>query len=41
MASPDDMKAHEGTYESFTTLLRWVVPIVAITTLIIIFLISN
>lgn len=41
MATPDDMKAHEGTYGSFTTLLRWVVPTIAIIALIIIFLISN
>ncbi|MGN6495836.1 MAG: aa3-type cytochrome c oxidase subunit IV [Tsuneonella sp.] len=40
MASPDDMKAHEGTYGSFTTLLKWVVPIVAIIAFIVILLIS-
>jgi hypothetical protein len=41
MASGNDMKAHEGTYGSFTTLLKWAVPTIAIIALIVVLLISN
>ncbi len=41
MASGNDMKAHKGTYGSFITLLKWTVPILAVTGLLIILLISN
>ncbi|WP_150125040.1 aa3-type cytochrome c oxidase subunit IV [Tsuneonella mangrovi] len=41
MADTNDMKAHEATYGSFTTLLRVAVPAIAIITLIVILIISR
>jgi hypothetical protein len=41
MATGNDIKAHEGTYGSFITLLKWSVPIIAVIALIIVILISN
>jgi hypothetical protein len=41
MASGNDMKAHEGTYGSFISLVKWTVPILAAIGLLIIVLISN
>ena len=41
MASGNDMKAHQGTYGSFITLLKWTVPVLAVTGLIVIILISS
>ena len=41
MASGNDMKAHKGTYGSFITLLKWTVPVLALTGLLVILLISN
>jgi len=41
MASGNDMKAHKGTYVSFITLLKWTVPVLALTGLLVILLISN
>ena len=38
--SGNDMKAHASTYAGFVSLLKWVVPLLAITTLIVIFVIS-
>lgn len=40
MAPADDMKAHQGTYSSFIGLLKWAVPVIAVITLFVIFLIS-
>ena len=41
MASGNDMKAHEGTYGWFISLLKWSVPTIAIITLIVIILIAE
>jgi hypothetical protein len=40
MASANDMQAAEKTYGGFISLLKWSVPIIALTALIVIFLIS-
>jgi hypothetical protein len=40
MDSAHEMKAHEKTYGWFVGLLKWTVPILALTTLIVILLIS-
>jgi hypothetical protein len=40
MQSANDMKAHEKTYDGFIGLLKWSVPLVAVLTLLIIFVIS-
>lgn len=40
MESANDMKAHNRTYGSFIGLLKWTVPIIALTTLLIIVLIG-
>ena len=40
MASGNDMKAHASTYEGFTTLLKWTVPLTAITALIVVLIIA-
>ncbi|MEZ5687824.1 MAG: aa3-type cytochrome c oxidase subunit IV [Caenibius sp.] len=40
MASGNDMKAAEKTYEGFITLLKWSAPAAAIITLIVIMLIA-
>ena len=40
MDSANDMKAHEKTYGGFIGLLKWSVPLLAVTTLIIILIIS-
>ena len=41
MATGNDMKAHNGTYGSFISLLKWTVPLLAIIGLVVILLISN
>lgn len=41
MATGNDMKAHQGTYGGFITLLKWSVPFLAILTLLIIVLIAE
>ena len=41
MVAGNDMKAHEGTYGGFVTLLKWSVPFLAILTLLIVILISE
>ena len=40
MASGNDMKAHGATYESFTGLLKWVVPGIAIVAFVVVLIIS-
>lgn len=40
MASGNDMKFHNATYEGFLTLLKWAVPIIAIITMFVIALIA-
>ncbi len=40
MDSANEMKAHEKTYGGFIGLLKWSVPLLAVTTLIIILIIS-
>lgn len=40
MESANDMKAHNRTYGSFIGLLKWTVPIIALTALLIIVLIG-
>ena len=40
MASGNDMKAHGATYSGFITLIKWSIPIVAITTALVLILIS-
>ncbi|MFN2100122.1 aa3-type cytochrome c oxidase subunit IV [Altererythrobacter sp. MF3-039] len=41
MASGNDMKAHSGTYSSFIAKLKWMVPLLAIITLVVIMIISE
>ena len=41
MATGNDMKAHNGTYGGFITLLKWSVPILAILTLLIVIAIAE
>ena len=41
MASGNDMKAHASTYGSFTTLLKYAVPTIAVIALIVVLLIAN
>lgn len=41
MASGNDMNAANATYGGFITLLKWSVPVIAISTLIIVILISS
>ena len=40
MGTANDMQAHERTYGWFTGLIKWVVPVLALLTLFIIFIIS-
>jgi hypothetical protein len=40
MDSANDMKAHQRTYGSFTGLLKWTVPFLAIVALLVILIIS-
>ena len=40
MDSANDMKAHQKTYGSFTGLLKWSVPLLAIVALLVILIIS-
>ena len=40
MASGNDMKAHGATYEWFTGLLKWAVPIVAIIAFVVVLIIA-
>jgi hypothetical protein len=40
MGSANDMKAHERTYDGFIGLLKWSVPVIAVLTLLVIFVIS-
>jgi hypothetical protein len=40
MDSAHEMKAHEKTYGGFIGLIKWTLPIVAITTLVVILLIA-
>ena len=41
MASGNDMKAHASTYESFTGLLKWTVPLTAIIALVVVLIIAS
>lgn len=41
MESANDRKAHEKTYGSFIDMLKWVVPLLAIITAIVVILISS
>ena len=40
MASGNDMKAHGSTYDGFIGLVKWTIPVVALITALVIFLIS-
>lgn len=40
MASGNDMKAHEGTYEGFMTMLKVSIPVLVVITVVVIALIS-
>lgn len=40
MGSANDMQAHEKTYSGFVGMLKWSVPLIAVATLLIIFIIS-
>ncbi|WP_338240602.1 hypothetical protein [Aurantiacibacter hainanensis] len=40
MSNPHDMKAAKGTYESFISLLKWSIPVIALITLIVVILIA-
>ena len=41
MDSANDRKAHEKTYGSFISMLKWVVPLLAVITALIIVMISG
>ncbi|MGI8942783.1 MAG: aa3-type cytochrome c oxidase subunit IV [Qipengyuania sp.] len=41
MDSANDMKAHSKTYSSFIGLLKWVIPILALITLVVVLLIAE
>ncbi len=41
MASGNDMKAHQGTYGGFISLLKWSVPILALIALIVVLIIAS
>lgn len=41
MASRNDMKAAEKTYEGFISLLKWSVPLTALITLVVVILIAT
>lgn len=41
MASGNDMKAAEKTYEGFVSLLKWSVPLTALITLVVVILIAT
>ncbi|MBD3728918.1 MAG: aa3-type cytochrome c oxidase subunit IV [Sphingomonadales bacterium] len=41
MASANDMKAAEKTYEGFIALLKWSVPAIALITAFVVFLIAS
>ena len=41
MATGNDIKAHQGTYGGFVTLLKWSVPLLALLTLLIVILIAE
>ena len=41
MASGNDMKAHASTYDSFIGLLKWTVPLTAITAFIVVLIIAS
>ena len=41
MASGNDMKAAEKTYEGFINLLKWSVPLTALITLVVVILIAT
>ncbi|MFN3510497.1 aa3-type cytochrome c oxidase subunit IV [Tsuneonella troitsensis] len=41
MATGNDLKAHEGTYGGFISLLKWSVPILAIITLLVVVAIAE
>lgn len=41
MASGNDMKAAEKTYEGFISLLKWSVPLTALITLVVVILIAT
>lgn len=40
MEPANDLKAHKRTYGSFIGLLKWTVPLAAITTMVVVFLIA-
>jgi hypothetical protein len=40
MASGNDMKAHGATYEGFIGLIKWTIPVIAVTILVVILVIS-
>lgn len=41
MESANDMKAHSKTYSSFIAMLKWVLPLLAVITLLIVIAISG
>lgn len=41
MASGNDMKAAEKTYEGFVSLLKWAVPLIALITLVVVSIIAT
>ena len=41
MASGNDMKAHSSTYAGFIAKLKWMVPLLAIITLVVILIIAD
>lgn len=40
MASGNDMKMHNGTYDGFIGLLKWSVPLVAVITAVVVLIIA-
>ncbi|MXO47805.1 aa3-type cytochrome c oxidase subunit IV [Erythrobacter vulgaris] len=41
MDSANDMKAHKRTYSSFIDMLKWVLPLLAVITAVVVILISS
>ena len=41
MASGNDMKAHASTYDSFIGMLKWSLPLIAVISAVVVFIIAT
>ncbi len=41
MASGNDMKAHSSTYDSFIGMLKWSLPLIAVISAVVVFIIAT